>query len=211
MPVKRPQRSQPPRAAARRKIAAPAATPEPSPPEDRTEALGRLVLDDRATPEEPVAPEEIVAPEETVAPETVGSNDKGERVAAAAAERVAAEIIALERAALARWGAGDPSGFLEICAPDVVYFDPFLDLRIDGLEALTIYYEAIRGQIKIDRYELLNPTVQSIGRMAVLTFNYISYGGNENKFRWNCTEAYRRDPAGWRIIQTHWSFTNPKK
>jgi hypothetical protein len=47
--------------------------------------------------------------------------------------------------------------------------------------------------------------------MAVLTFNYVSYGGNENRFRWNCTEAYRKDPAGWRIIQTHWSFTNPKK
>jgi len=32
-------------------------------------------------------------------------------------------IIATERAALDRWGKGDPSCFLEICAPDVVYFD----------------------------------------------------------------------------------------
>ena len=126
-------------------------------------------------------------------------------------ERVTAEIIALERAALDRWGRGDPSGFLEISAPDVVYFDPFLDMRIDGLEALTIYYEAIRGKISIDRYELLNPKVHAVGKMAVLTFNYVSYGGNENKVRWNCTEAYRKDPAGWRIIQTHWSFTHPKK
>ena len=28
-------------------------------------------------------------------------------------------------------GEGDPSGFLGICAPDVVYFDPFLDVRLD--------------------------------------------------------------------------------
>jgi ketosteroid isomerase-like protein len=34
------------------------------------------------------------------------------------------EIIEMEKAALDRWGKGDPSGFLEICSPDVVYFDP---------------------------------------------------------------------------------------
>jgi ketosteroid isomerase-like protein len=126
-------------------------------------------------------------------------------------EQAAADVIALERAALDRWGRGDPSGFLEICAPDVVYFDPFLNFRIDGLDALTVYYEAIRGKIQLERYELLNPKVHVSGRMAVLTFNYVSYGGNENEFHWNCTEAYRRDRAGWRIIQTHWSFTNPRK
>jgi ketosteroid isomerase-like protein len=124
---------------------------------------------------------------------------------------IAAEVIALERAALDRWGQGDPSGFLDICAPDVVYFDPFLDFRIDGLAALTLYYEAIRGQIEIERYELLNPHVQSAGRIAVLTFNYVSTSAAGNEVRWNCTEVYRKDSGNWRIIQTHWSFTNPDK
>jgi ketosteroid isomerase-like protein len=123
-------------------------------------------------------------------------------------DELVSTIVALERAALDRWGRGDPSGFLEISADDVVYFDPFLERRIDGLDDLTTYYERIRGQIQIARYELLNPKVQSIGDAAVLTFNYVSYGGNENEFRWNCTEVYRRDAVGWRIVQTHWSFTN---
>jgi hypothetical protein len=35
-----------------------------------------------------------------------------------------------------------------------------------------------------------------------------SWGGTDDAFRWNCTEVYRRDAGGWRIIQTHWSFTN---
>jgi hypothetical protein len=62
-------------------------------------------------------------------------------------ERMAAEtIISMEKQALDRWGKGDPSGFLEISSPDVVYFDPFLEKRIDGLEALTRYYEGIRGK-----------------------------------------------------------------
>lgn len=117
-------------------------------------------------------------------------------------------IVGLERDALDRWGRGDPSGFLEISAPDVVYFDPFLKRRIDGLEELTRHLEGIRGKVQISRYELLNPKVQLIGDAAVLTFNYVSYGGNENEFRWNCTEVYRLESAGWRIVQTHWSFTD---
>jgi ketosteroid isomerase-like protein len=121
------------------------------------------------------------------------------------------EIIDLERAALVRWCKGDPSGFLEICAPDVVYFDPFTARRIDGLEALTAYYEAIRGKVSAARFELLNPLVQKTGDLAVLTFNFVSYGGSEDAFRWNCTEAFRRANGHWRIIQTHWSFTEAGK
>ena len=120
---------------------------------------------------------------------------------------LAKTIITLESAALDRWGKGDPSGFLEICAPDVVYFDPSLEQRIDGRDALGKYYEAIRGKVSIERYELLNPLVQRIGDAAVLTFNYISYGGAEDEYRWNCTEVYRRAGENWEIIQTHWSYT----
>jgi ketosteroid isomerase-like protein len=118
----------------------------------------------------------------------------------------AREVLALERAALDRWAKGDPSGFLEISAPDVVYFDPFVEHRIDGLPALTELYEKIRGQVRIDRFELVNPNVQAMQDAAVLTFNFVSWTDGKQD-RWNCTEVYRREPAGWRIIQTHWSRT----
>lgn len=120
---------------------------------------------------------------------------------------ISAEIIKLESAALDRWGKGDPSGFLEICAPDVVYFDPSLDKRIDGLEALARYYEPVRGKIFFDRFELLNPLVQVVGDAAVLTFNYVSFGHDGKPSRWNCTEVYRRTNGKWLIFQTHWSYT----
>jgi predicted enzyme related to lactoylglutathione lyase/ketosteroid isomerase-like protein len=123
-------------------------------------------------------------------------------------DETAATVIAMERAALDRWGKGDPSGFLEICAPDVVYFDPWQERRLDGLEALSRLYEGIRGQVQITRYELLNPKVQLCGDAAVLTFNFVGEGEKRTD-RWNCTEVYRRTPGGWRIIQTHWSLTQP--
>ena len=118
----------------------------------------------------------------------------------------AATITAMERAALDQWGKGDPSGYLEISAPEVVYFDPFLERRLDGLDALTQYYEAIRGKIRIDCDEIINPKVQVCGDAAVLTFNYVSYT-DKTQMRWNCTEVYRQQSDYWRIIQTHWSIT----
>jgi hypothetical protein len=117
------------------------------------------------------------------------------------------EVVDMECAALVRWGMGDPGGFLEICAPDVVYFDPGLERRIDGLEALTAYYEGIRGQVHFDRFELINPRVQVAGDAAVLTFNYASYAEQAEPSRWNCTEVYRCAGGKWEIIQSHWSFT----
>jgi ketosteroid isomerase-like protein len=122
---------------------------------------------------------------------------------------IAQTIIGLERAALERWGRGDPSGFLEISAEDVVYFDPFQRRRLNGIGELRALYESIRGQVQIARFELIDPVVQAVDGMAVLTFNYVAEGTNEVTSRWNCTEVYRRDAGTWRIIQTHWSFTQP--
>ena len=122
-------------------------------------------------------------------------------------EKISGEIIGLENEALWRWGRGDPSGFLEISAPEVVYFDPSLGKRIDGLEALTQYYETLRGKVFFERFELLNPLVQIVGDAAVLTFNYVSHDKEGKTSPWNCTEVYRRFEGEWRIIQTHWSYT----
>ncbi len=125
-------------------------------------------------------------------------------------KEIASLILSMERTALDRWGKGDPSGYLEISSPDVVYFDPFLERRLDGLKALTDYYEKIRGQIRIDRDEMISPKVQVCGEAAVLTFNYVSYTG-KTQMRWNCTEVYLQHRDGhWRIIQTHWSMPGVK-
>ena len=121
------------------------------------------------------------------------------------------DVIEMECAALVRWGMGDPDGFLEICAQDIVYFDPGLEYRIDGLVALTDYYEELRGKVHFDRFELINPLIQEVGDAIVLTFNYASYGAQGQPSRWNCTEVYRRTRDKWEIIQTHWSYTIAKR
>lgn len=118
-------------------------------------------------------------------------------------------IIKIEKTALERWNTGDPSGFLEISAKDVVYFDPFTEQRLDGLEKLTKLYNSLRGQIKVEKYDMINPNVQAVKNMAVLTYNLISVSGDSIQ-KWNCTEVYRIDHKKWKIIQTHWSLTKPE-
>ncbi len=115
------------------------------------------------------------------------------------------EVLKLERAALARWGAGDPSGYLEIYAEDISYFDPFHKERIDGLAAMTELYESLRGQVHVDSWEIVGPRVQELGDLAILTF--VDVGQCAGKiWRWNATEVYRRGPSGWKIVHANWSY-----
>ena len=122
---------------------------------------------------------------------------------------IAELLIGMERAAMVRWGNGDPDGFLEISDPDVSYFDPFTDRRLDGIESLRALYHQIRGQVRLDRFEFLEPRVQVAGDAAVLTFRFESHG-SDGSMQWNTTEVYRKTEAGWRIIHTHWAFYRPR-
>lgn len=115
-------------------------------------------------------------------------------------------VVALEEQAMRKWLNGDPSGFLEISADDVTYFDPFTELRLNGKQQLQAYYQAIVGQVHAERYEMLDPCVQEIGTAAVLTYNFVSYAKGA-AMRWNCTEVFRSAGPSWQIVQTHWSFT----
>lgn len=121
------------------------------------------------------------------------------------------EIIRLERAALNRWGNGDPGGFLDTYAVEITYFDPAVELRVDGHAAMTDYYRPFTGLIKVARYEMINPKVQRHGDAAVLTYNLrsdaIQPDGTEIAIRWNSTSVYAQIGGEWKTIHSHWSLT----
>ena len=79
-----------------------------------------------------------------------------------------AEVVALERAALDRWGAGDPTGYVELFAGDITYFDPVQERRLDGRAAMVALMESIAGRIRVDRYDMQRPLVQHYGDVALL-------------------------------------------
>jgi len=123
------------------------------------------------------------------------------------------EVIALERAALDRWGKGDPKGFLDTYAQEITYFDPMIERRIDGHAALADYYRPITGKIKVSRYDMIGAKVQRHGDVAVLTYNLRSEGvqpdGKPFTARWNSTSVYALIGRDWKMIHSHWSFTAP--
>jgi ketosteroid isomerase-like protein len=125
------------------------------------------------------------------------------------------KIITMEKAALDRWGKGDPQGYLEIMDADLTYFDPFLEKRLDGLDAMKEFLKPFAGKIKVDRFDMLNPKVQRDGDMALLTFNLLSYvkqpdGTEKVVARWNSSELYRKINGECKFSHSHWSFIKPE-
>jgi uncharacterized protein (TIGR02246 family) len=131
----------------------------------------------------------------------------------------AEHIISLERAALDRWISADPDGYLNLYARDATYFDPFREKRVNGLDELNEQLAVMRGMtlpFTEPRYEMIDPVVHVDGNVAVLTFNLVNYGkpsGSAEETilaRWNATQVYQARDRAWRIIHTHWSFTQPQ-
>ncbi len=122
---------------------------------------------------------------------------------------IANQIIAIERAALEAWLSGNSSGYLEILADEITYFDPYLPKRMEGLEAMTEFYESLRGSGKNPfTYEMVAPKVQLHGDTAILTYNLDSQAGGR-RWLWNCTEVYALLNGAWKIVHNHWSFIRP--
>lgn len=128
------------------------------------------------------------------------------------------EIVALERSALDKWIHMDPQGYLDAFAPDVTYFDPDRDKRVDGLpamEAILAPRKGMKSPVRDPRYEMIDPRIQRHGDVVILTFNLASYGRLREEperllARWNSTQVYRRADGAWKIIHSHWSYTKPE-
>ena len=126
------------------------------------------------------------------------------------------DIIAIEKAALDRWGKGDPQGVLDTYAADITYFDPFQEKRLAGIEAMKKLYAPMAGNIKIERFEMLDPKVQQHGDAAILTYNLVEDlqpspdAPTSQHLAWNSTQVYARIEGTWKVIHGHWSLTQPK-
>ena len=86
-------------------------------------------------------------------------------------ENIPEMIISLEKEALA---STDPMAFVELSDTDVIYFDPSLETKIEGLEQLRTYYKGMQLP-PADHFDMIRPVVQVAQNIAVLTFNLDSY------------------------------------
>jgi hypothetical protein len=94
-------------------------------------------------------------------------------------DRLLDELVALERSALDRWIRLDPQGYLDLQAPEVTYFDPFTEKRVDGLDAMQLRLapmKKMKPPFTHAQYDMIDPKVQRHGDVALLTFNLVNYG-----------------------------------
>jgi ketosteroid isomerase-like protein len=130
--------------------------------------------------------------------------------AARPADDPTAEIIAMEKAMLDRWGTGDTDSFLELAAPEITYFDPSLEKRLDGREAFKKFLAPLKDTFRVPKYEMIDPKVQVHGQAAVLSYNMVDYDETgTNTFRMNVTEVYARHDGRWMLVHSHFSITKP--
>jgi ketosteroid isomerase-like protein len=121
------------------------------------------------------------------------------------------KIVQIEKDALDKWYEGNPSPYIANMDAEIGYFEPVLDKRLDGKESLQRMFEALRGKVHADKYDMLNTRVQASDKMAVLTFNLLAVEDGV-PFRWNCTEVYGLEKDGqWKLLHSHWSETNPPR
>jgi uncharacterized protein (TIGR02246 family) len=123
------------------------------------------------------------------------------------------EILLLEKSAMERWRNGDPMGFVELSADDILYVDPGLTKPIQGLEDYRSYMKQIEGKVHYQRSEFIGSKVVSVGDAALLTYNYRSSvltpdGTVSSQTPWNTTEVYFKREGEWKIVHSHWSFVS---
>ena len=123
----------------------------------------------------------------------------------------AAEILRLETGALERWRRGDPSGGLQIAAPEITYFDPDTPARLNGWDELKKEYDKVAGKIHYDVMEFISPRAQVSDDTAVLFYQFLPTtlnpdGTIQSRIPLNCTEVYAKTDGGWKVVHSHWSF-----
>jgi len=128
---------------------------------------------------------------------------------AAVDDDVSASILALVTDGLERLRLGDPRGITSRCAEDVTYFSVEFDSLLVGRKTLEEMYGPPTGQTHFDHFDLINPMVRVYGDVAIVTFDFASYGSADEsqlRTRWRSTQVLRLVRGDWQIVHIHWTL-----
>jgi ketosteroid isomerase-like protein len=117
-------------------------------------------------------------------------------------------VVELEREALEQFGRGDVDGPIALCSDVITYFDPLVDQRIEGRQALAAYYEAARGRTQYLRFDVIEPRVQAHGDTAILTYVLATTGSPDSpseETRWKVTAVYHKFGDDWLVVHSHFA------
>ena len=128
-----------------------------------------------------------------------------------------AKAAVMEKITMAaeKWSQGEPMGYVECAAKDIVWLDELGALKpIIGSEALKKYLEPFRGQVPTHKFELLDPLFQVYDGIVIVTYRYQGIFDEEiieelldgePAKPWKVTSVYRYVNDDWLSVHENWS------
>ncbi len=105
-----------------------------------------------------------------------------------------------------KWAAGDPMGFMESAAPDIIWSDDLgAQNRITGYENLKAYLETFKGQIPPHQHELIDPMFQFFDDIVIVSYRYQGIFEGETAPPWKVTSVYRYADGDWLSVHENWT------
>lgn len=119
-----------------------------------------------------------------------------------------AKTAVMEKITMAaeKWSNGDPMGYVECAAKDIVWLDDLgASKPVSGSDSLKKYLETFRGQIPTHKFELLDPFFQVYGDIVIVTYRYQGILDGEPLNPWKITSVYRYVNGDWLSVHENWS------
>ena len=105
-----------------------------------------------------------------------------------------------------KWAAGDPMGFTECAAPDIIWSDDLgAQNRVTGYEGLRTYLEAFKGQIPPHKHVLIDPVFQFYDDIVIISYRYQGTFEEEAGAPWKVTSVYRYEDGDWLSVHENWT------
>lgn len=105
-----------------------------------------------------------------------------------------------------KWASGDPMGFIDCAAPDIIWSDDLgAPLRVNGYEALKAYLETFKGQIPSHQHILIDPVFQFYGDIVIVSYRYQGTFEGETQAPWKVTSVYRYSDGDWLSVHENWT------
>jgi hypothetical protein len=119
-----------------------------------------------------------------------------------------AKAVVMEKITLAaeKWSKGEPTGYADCAAKDIVWLDELDALKpISGSAALKKYLANFKGQIPAHEFELLDPLFQVYDDIVIVTYRYQGIFEGEPGEPWKVTSVYRYIDGDWFSVHENWS------
>ncbi len=118
-----------------------------------------------------------------------------------------AKAAVMEKITMAseKWSKGDPTGYVECAAKDIVWVDELGATNpVSGYEALKKYLESFKEQIPAHKFELLDPLFQVYNDIVIVTYRYQGIFEGEPANPWRITSVYRYVNDDWFSVHENW-------